>query len=224
VTVKEGAMAIRVLLADDHHIIRQGLKSLLEEKAGMEVVAEADDGRAAVELAASLKPDIIVMDVGMPNLNGAEATRRILADDPEAKVVALSMHTDRRFVGNMLEAGAQGYLVKDCAFEELAEAIKTVLSGRTYLSPKIAAVVVDAYVRKPGPAEGVAGEELTEREREVLQLIAEGRSTKETALALHVSVKTIETHRRNIMQKLKVHSIAELTKYAVRSGLTTLEP
>ncbi|MHC4714416.1 MAG: response regulator [Planctomycetota bacterium] len=217
-------MAIRVLLADDHHIIRQGLKSLLEEKAGMEVVAEADDGRAAVELAASLKPDIIVMDVGMPNLNGAEATRRILADDPEAKVVALSMHTDRRFVGNMLEAGAQGYLVKDCAFEELAEAIKTVLSGRTYLSPKIAAVVVDAYVRKPGPAEGVAGEELTEREREVLQLIAEGRSTKETALALHVSVKTIETHRRNIMQKLKVHSIAELTKYAVRSGLTTLEP
>ncbi len=217
-------MAIRVLLADDHHIIRQGLKSLLEEKAGMEVVAEAEDGRAAVELAASLKPDVIVMDVGMPNLNGAEATRRILADDPEAKVVALSMHTDRRFVGNMLEAGAQGYLVKDCAFEELAEAIKTILSGRTYLSPKVAGVVVDAYVRKQGSAEGVEGEELTEREREVLQLIAEGRSTKETALALHVSVKTIETHRRNIMQKLKVHSIAELTKYAVRSGLTTLDP
>ncbi len=214
-------MPTRVLLADDHHIIRQGLKSLLEEKAGMEVVGEAANGRTVIDLAEELKPDVIVMDVAMPHLNGIEAARRIVARNARAKIIALSMHTDRRFVGSMLEAGAQGYLLKDCAFDELEKAIQTVLAGRTYLSPRVADVVVDAYVRGGGPT--VGAEQLTEREREVLQLIAEGKSTKEIALALHVSVKTIETHRRNLMLKLDVHSVAELTKFALRSGLTTLD-
>lgn len=215
-------MPVRILLVDDHHMIREGLRSLLESDTGFEIVGEADNGRRAVELAAEVKPDVVIMDVAMPTLNGVEATQRILQNAPGTKVVALSMHTDRQYVGRMLEAGACGYVLKDSAFEELAVAIETVLSGRTYLCPRVASVVVDSYVRKPAEGKDTVAR-LTPREREVLQLTAEGHSTKEIAFSLHVSVKTIETHRRNIMEKLDIHSVAELTKYAVRLGLTSLE-
>lgn len=215
-------MPVRILLVDDHHMIREGLRSLLENDTGFEIVGEADNGRRAVELAAEVKPDVVIMDVAMPTLNGVEATQRILQNAPGTKVVALSMHTDRQYVGRMLEAGACAYVLKDSAFEELAVAIETVLSGRTYLCPRVASVVVDSYVRKPAEGKDTIAR-LTPREREVLQLTAEGHSTKEIAFSLNVSVKTIETHRRNIMEKLDIHSVAELTKYAVRLGLTSLE-
>ncbi len=215
-------MATRILLADDHGIIRQGLKSLLEDSELYEIVGEASDGRQAVSLAGKLKPDIVIMDVAMPGLNGVEAARHITAESPGVKVVALSMHADRQYVGRMLEAGAAAYILKDGAFEQLTSAIDTVMSGRTYLCPQAAAVVVESYVRKPFDQEGTIAQ-LTPREKEVLQLLAEGNSTKETAYTLNVSVKTIETHRRNIMEKLDIHSVAELTKYAVRLGLTSLE-
>ena len=218
-------MATRILLADDHQIVRQGLKSLIQQNEGFEVIAEASDGRAAVQLAADLEPDVIVMDVGMPGLNGIEATRQIAAKEPDAKVVALSMHSDRRFMGEMLKAGAKGYLLKDAAFEELATAIRSVIADKIYLSPRIADVVVDDYVRHAGEHTGhpSAFAKLTPREREVLQLMAEGRATKEIAMDLKVSIKTVETHRRQIMEKLNIYSVAELTKYAIREGLTSLD-
>ncbi len=218
-------MATRILLADDHQIVRQGLKSLIQQNEGFEVIAEASDGRAAVQLAADLEPDVIVMDVGMPGLNGIEATRQIAAKEPDAKVVALSMHSDRRFMGEMLKAGAKGYLLKDAAFEELATAIRSVIADKIYLSPRIADVVVDEYVRHAGEYTGhpSAFAKLTPREREVLQLMAEGRATKEIAMDLKVSIKTVETHRRQIMEKLNIYSVAELTKYAIREGLTSLD-
>jgi DNA-binding NarL/FixJ family response regulator len=216
---------MKILLADDHQIVREGLRSLLNQHEDMEVVAEARNGRDAVQLAQELQPDVVVMDVGMPGLNGIEATRQITAREPEAKVVALSMHSDRRFMGEMLKAGAKGYLLKDGAFEELATAIRSVVADKVYLSPRIADVVVDDYVRRT-PGQGgdtSAFAKLTPREREVLQLMAEGRATKEIALDLKVSIKTVETHRRQIMEKLNIHSVAELTKYAIREGLTSLD-
>jgi DNA-binding NarL/FixJ family response regulator len=216
-------MSMRILLADDHQIVREGLRSMLNQHADMEVVAEAADGRRAVELAQELNPDVVVMDVGMPGLNGIEATRQITMKEPDAKIVALSMHSDRRFMGEMLKAGAKGYLLKDGAFEELATAIRSVASDKVYLSPKIADVVVDDYVRHQGQTEPSAFAKLTPREREVLQLMAEGRATKEIAMDLRVSIKTVETHRRQIMEKLNIYSVAELTKYAIREGLTSLD-
>ncbi len=232
---------MRVLLADDHRIVREGLKSLLASQPDLEVVAEASDGRQAVEMARKLSPDVVVMDVAMPQLNGIEATRQISAEEPGMKVVALSMHSDRRYVSEALKAGASGYVLKDGAFDELISAIRAVVADRVYLSPRVAGVVVDDYVRrlpargghgKPyaAPADGAgaaarrgAFDTLTPREREVLQLMAEGYATKEVAHRLGVSVKTVETHRRQIMEKLDMHSVAELTKYAIREGLTTLE-
>jgi len=198
-------------------------RGLLQQNEDMEVVAEAADGRRAVELAHELSPDVIVMDVGMPGLNGIEATRQITQREPDTKVVALSMHSDRRFMGEMLKAGAKGYLLKDGAFEELSGAIRSVVQDKVYLSPKIADVVVDDYVRRQHNPEPSAFAKLTPREREVLQLMAEGRATKEIALDLRVSIKTVETHRRQIMEKLNIYSVAELTKYAIREGLTSLE-
>lgn len=217
-------MTMRILLADDHQIVREGLRSLLSKNEDMEVVGEAADGRAAVAMAQEMSPDVVVMDVGMPGLNGVEATRQIAAKEPEAKVVALSMHSDRRFMGEMLKAGAKGYLLKEAAFEELATAIRSVIADKIYLSPRIADVVVDDYVRHNANG-GVpsAFAKLTPREREVLQLMAEGRATKEIAMDLKVSIKTVETHRRQIMEKLNIYSVAELTKYAIREGLTSLE-
>ena len=214
---------MRILIADDHRIVREGLRSLLDEQPDMQVIAEADNGRDAVERVDELAPDVVVMDVAMPQLNGIEATRRIVRGRPGTKVIALSMHADRRFTAEMLRAGAAGYLVKDSAFEELVTAIRAVVEGKVYLSPHIADVVVDDYVRRlPGDEPGVYTA-LSAREREVLQLLAEGKATKEVARVLHVSVKTVETHRRQIMQKLDLHSVAELTKYAIREGLTSVE-
>ena len=189
----------------------------------MSVVGEAKNGREAIELARELKPDVMVLDISMPELNGIEAARRVKQEVPGVRIIALSMHSDRRFVTEMLKASASAFLLKDCAFEELVIAIHTVASGQVYLSPRIADVVVEDYVNQIGHDRPSAFAGLTPREREVLQLIAEGKSTKQAAAALHVSVKTIETHRRQIMEKLDTHSIAELTKYGVREGLTTLE-
>lgn len=215
-------MKTRIILADDHMMIRQGLRSLIGRQDGMEVIAEASDGRQAVELAHQLKPDVIVMDISMPNLNGIEATRRILGESPATRIIALSMHADSEFVTRMIEAGARGYMLKDCAFEELIAAIHTVLSGRSFMSPGIAAAA-GGQARAPAAPTRTALSSLTPREREVLQLIAEGKSTKRVAADLAVSVKTVETHRHNIMEKLGIHTVAELTKYAIRQGLTELE-
>lgn len=216
-------MSTKILLADDHKIIRDGLCSLIEKQPGMEVVAEADNGRAALKLARRLKPDAIIMDLNMPDLNGIDAARQILTELPDTKIIVLSMHADRQFVVGALQAGASGYLLKDCAFEELARALQTVLRRQTYLSPGIAGTVVKDYLEQLSTIETAIEAALTPREREVLQLIAEGRSTKETADRLNVSIKTVESHRRNIMEKLNIHSTAELTKYAIRKGLTSLE-
>ena len=203
-------MKTRIILADDHGIIRQGLRSLINRQQSMEVVAEAEDGRQAVQLALELKPTLVVMDVSMPNLNGVEATRQILRQDPDVRVVALSMHADREYVDRMLEAGACGYMLKDCAFEELIEAIRTVLAGRLFLSRRAADAVAGGPRLDRQPV--AAAVDLTPREREVLQLISEGKSTKDTATALRVSVKTVETHRHNIMEKLSIHTVAELNE------------
>lgn len=215
-------MNTRVLLADDHKIMRDGLRALLEKQAGMEVVAEAEDGRMTVRLARQLVPDLVIIDIGMPDLNGIDATRQIVAEAPGIKVIALSMHSDKRFVAQMFKAGASAYLLKDCAFEELSHAVRIVLAGRIYLSPEIAGPVMEDYVRHIASTDSSGFSILTAREREVLQLLAEGRTTKETASQLNLSVKTIETHRQQIMNKLNTHTIADLIKYAIREGLTSL--
>lgn len=215
-------MAIRVLIADDHAIIRDGLVALLEKNKEIEVVGQAENGRRAVHLARKIQPDLVVMDVSMPDLNGIEATRQVLAENPDMKVIALSMHSDKRFVMGMLQAGAAGYLLKDCAAEELTTAITAVAAGKKYLSPDITGFVIDDCLVHPEDSHTCAATLLSNREREVLQLIAEGNSTRETADILFVSIKTIETHRRQIMKKLDIHSVADLTKYAIREGLTTL--
>jgi DNA-binding NarL/FixJ family response regulator len=189
----------------------------------MEVVGEADNGRDTLRLVQQLSPLVVVMDISMPDLNGIEATRQIMAESPGVKVVALSMHSDSFFVLNMLKAGACGYLLKDCAVEELVKAIRTVVANKTYLSPGISDIVIKDLVNGYSMIEGSAFSILTNREREVLQLMAEGKSTNSIAERLCVSSKTVETHRKQIMTKLDIHSVAELTKYAVRQGLTSLE-
>jgi DNA-binding NarL/FixJ family response regulator len=216
-------MTIRIVLADDHKILRDGLRSLLEQQSDMQVVAEADNGRATVKLAQELNPDVVVMDIGMPDLNGIDATKQIVTKAPGVKVIALSMHSDKRFVQGMLSAGASGYLLKDSAFDELARAIQVVVADQTYLSPKVAGVVVESMVRKTARRPARVSADLTDREREVLQLMSEGKSTKQIAATLDVSIKTIETHRSRIMDKVGIHSVAELTKFAIREGLTSVE-
>ena len=209
---------VRILIADDHKIIRDGLKTLIDKEVGMEVIAEAENGRETVRLVQKLRPNVVIMDVSMPDMNGIDATRKI-TEGTGVRVIALSMHSERHYVLGMLEAGASGYVLKDCAFEELATAVRKVAEGNTYISPRIAEVVVKGYLDKvPGPCSG-----LTPREREVLELLAEGMAAKEVAGHLSMSVKTVETHRRNMMVKLNMRSIAELTKYAVREGLTSIE-
>lgn len=189
----------------------------------MQVVAHAGNGRTTVELVKRFMPDVVVMDINLPDLNGIEATRQILSVLPHIKIIALSMYSDTRLVSEMLKAGAAGYLLKDCAFEELTKAIEMVMAGQTYLSSGITDIVIGDYVRHLGQTQSTVFSVLTDREREVLQLLAEGKTTKQIATVLHVSVKTVESHRQQIMERLKIHSVAELTKYAIREGITSLE-
>lgn len=189
----------------------------------MEVVAEAESGRKIVEVVTNTAADLVVMDISMPDLNGIEATRQLLERAPATKILALSMHSDKRLVAGMLSAGASGYLLKDCAFDEIAQAIRAVAANRTYLSPSIMGVVVDDYMERITTEDASTFSVLTPREREVLQLLAEGKATKEIAARLYISVKTVETHRRQIMEKLHIYTVPELTKYAIREGLTSLE-
>jgi DNA-binding NarL/FixJ family response regulator len=215
-------MSARILLAEDHTLVRDGLRSLLE-RSGETVVGEADDGRKAVRLAKETDPDVVVMDVSMPGVNGIEATRQIVRDRPGCRVVVLSMHADRQHVVESLRAGACGYLPKDAAFAELTVAIRAVLSGRTYLSPAAAAVVVDNCVRGRPDSGGEPPGCLSAREREVLRHVAEGKSSVQIGRALHISAATVDTHRRNIMEKLDIHNVVDLVKFAVRTGLASLE-
>lgn len=213
---------IKILIADDHKIMRDGLRTLLEKQADFKVVAEAGDGRTAVKLAQELNPHLVVMDVSMSDMNGVEASRQIISKIPGIKIIALSMHSDRQYIVEMLKAGASGYVLKDCAFDELIYAIRSVLDNVMYLSSKITDTILTEYINEVPFKNITAFSSLTNREREVLQLIAEGNTTKEIAALLGVSIKTVETHRQQLMNKLKIHSIAGLTKYAVREGLTSL--
>ncbi len=216
-------MKIRVLLVDDHRMMRDGLRALLVSVPDIEVVGEAADGRTALDLVRTLSPDVVVMDIGMADLNGIEATRRIRTEYERVRVIALSTHTDKRYVHHMLEAGACGYVLKIAAHEELLRAVRAAGAGRMYLSSEIAGYVVERSTRAHAGTEVTAYSTLGAREREVLQLVAEGKTSAETARDMHISIKTVETHRRNIVQKLGLHGTAELTKYAIREGLTSLE-
>lgn len=214
---------VRVLLADDHTIVREGLRTLLSLEKDIQVAGEAGDGLEAVRLAGELKPRVVVMDIGMPDLNGIDATRRILDVDPSVGVIGLSIHSDRRFVMGMLAAGAKGYLLKNCASEELIHAIRAVAAGRVYLGSRIREVVAEDYVRQLQGTEKRSLLDLTEREREVARLLALGRNNKQIATSLGISVKTVETHRQHTMDKLGFHSIADLTRFAIREGLVSPE-
>jgi len=213
----------RVLLADDHKIIRDGLRSLLEKEKDMVVAGEAENGRQALQLTRKLNPDVIIMDISMPDLNGIDAAKQILGEQPGVKIVALSMHSEKQFVEGMIKAGVSGYLLKDTAFEELVKAVRLVCAGKKYLSPDITEIVLQDYKQPPDANDHQPANLLSSREREVLQLIAEGRATRVIADILHVSVKTVETHRKNIMDKLGLYTVAEMTKYAVRHGITSIE-
>jgi two-component system response regulator NreC len=217
-------MSIRIILADDHTIVRHGLSKLIQQQEDVEVIAQAGDGRSTVELTRELSPDMVIMDIGMPDLNGIDATRQIINDFPQVKIIGLSMHSGKKFVIEMLKAGASGYLLKDCALEELVIAIKTVAAGKIYLSPSITDVVVENYVRNSKKKERSAFSLLSQREREVLQLMAEGKTTKQIGQRLHISPKTVEGHRLRLMSKLNMDSVAKLTKYAIQEGLTSPEP
>jgi len=206
---------IRILLADDHAVVRQGFKMILDAEADMEIVGEAGNGRQAVDLAEQLRPDVVVMDVAMPELNGIEATRRLASSVPHARVIALSMHKDSVYVREILRAGARGYLLKDSGAADLVAAIRAVASGESYLSPAVSNAVLDDYRRHATNPIDL----LTSREREVLQMLAEGKTNKEIAGVLNLSVYTVDAHRGRIMEKLNLHSIGELVRFAVRNGL-----
>ena len=212
----------KILLADDHKIMRAGLRSILEKQPDMEILGEAQNGLVALQLAKKLRPDLIIMDISMPDLNGIEATSRILAELSGLRVLALSMHSDRGFLIKMLKAGASGYLLKDCASEELIDAVHVIMKNRLYISPAMVDDMVRGYVQMASREDLSAFSVLTTRERDVLQRLAEGKSVKEIAHDLNISVKTVETFRHRIEDKLSLNSIAELTKYAIREGLTSL--
>ena len=214
---------MKILIADDHGIIRDGLKSLINMQSDMEVVGEAEDGRVAVQLTKEVSPDIVIMDVSMPNLNGVEAVREILRHKPDTKIIILSMHTDKYIVKESLEAGASGYVLKSYLFDELLKALDAVKANECYLSPRIAGIVIDDYVDQKSANQKKKTVKLTARERQILQLIAEGKTVKEIARILHVSPKTADANRRKIMTKLELFNVAELTKYAIREGLTSLD-
>ena len=215
-------MTVKILLADDHTIVLEGLKSMLERSSAFTVVGTASDGLAAVKMARDLVPDLAILDISMPALNGIEAARRMLEANPAIRIIILSMHADGRFITEALKAGALGYLLKESAFEELSAAIAAVMAGQAFLSAAITDTVVKDYIRHLERQGSTVFSVLSAREREVLQLLSEGLATKQIAARLGVSIKTVETHRKQIMDKLDIHSIAELTKYAVREGITTL--
>ncbi len=216
-------MSTRVLLVDDHEMFLAGLRELLGRQQGMEVIGAVKDGLEAVKAARQTKAEIVVMDISMQGMNGIEATREIMRTLPDVKVLCLSMHSEQRFVAAALDAGASGYLLKDNSFGELVDAIKTITRGQIYLCPAVAGTVVNAYRAQLAETASSPFVLLTPREREVLQLLSEGRSTKEIAARLCLSLKTVGTHRGHIMEKLDIHSVARLTKYAIREGLTTAE-
>ncbi len=216
-------MSLKVLIADDHRIIREGLREMLEKEPDIKVVGEAADGRMAQRLARDLTPDVVVMDVNMRELNGIEATRQIAAEGRGVKIIALSMHEDRRFVLNMLKAGASGYMLKDDAFRNLAKAVRMVVAHKTYLSHEISELLENECRTLSATLESGDFQLLTCREREVLQLIAEGQTSHQIADHLHISIKTVETHRGQLFAKLKIKGVAELTKYAIREGLTSAQ-
>jgi two-component system response regulator NreC len=214
---------VRLLIADDHKIFRQGIIKLLEEEPDLQVVGEAADGREVVKKAADLKPDVILMDIAMANLNGLEATKQIKKVLPESKIIMLTMHKNEEYVLQSFQAGASGYILKEGAVEELVSAIRSIHADKSFLSPTVSKTLVDAYLRKmeTGKTE-TPFDLLTDREREVLQLIAEGFTNREVAKQLYISVKTVEAHRAHIMQKLNIHDIAKLVKYAIQKGLVDL--
>lgn len=216
-------MTIRILLADDHTMFRQGLCAMLNEDPEMEVVGEAEDGTAAIKLTRELKPDLIVMDVDMPKMNGIDAARRILPEMPDTKLIALSTYLKKAFILEMFKAGASGYVLKEQAFDELIQAIETVISGETYLSTKAANIIVDDYVQSRNGKSTSVQRALTEREYEILKLLSEGKPSKEIALLLDISIQAVDASRRRIMQKLDIQSLAELVKYAIREGLTSVD-
>src|SRR5216117_1913810 len=211
----------RIFIADDHEVVRKGLMSLLEGRPGWEVCAEAVDGRAAVEKAVELKPDVVILDIGMPNLNGLEATRQILKVNPQARVLILTLHDSDQVVREVLNAGARGFLLKSDAARDLVAAVEALRRDKTYFTSKVAAMVLEGYLKggTPSTPVTVGRNRLTPREREIVQLLAEGKSTKEVAVALGLSVTTAETHRSNIMRKLQLHSVSDLVLYAVRNNI-----
>ena len=215
-------MSVRLLLIDNHKIMREGLRSLIESKSDMDVVGEADNGLKAVKLARQLNPDVVIMDISMPKMDGIEATRLILKENPQIKVVALSVYANKQYVVGMLRAGASGYVLKDSAFRELHQAILAVLENKTYLSDKISHLCIEDYQTRL-QTEKRSRRTLTDREYEVLRLLAEGKSTKEVALKLRKSPKTVDACRRQIMKKMNFDNLADLIKYAIREGLTTLD-
>jgi DNA-binding NarL/FixJ family response regulator len=214
-------MTIRILLADDHKIVFDSLKSLLNKQPDMQVVGGAENGRLAVEQVHELKPDVVIMDVTMPNLNGIDATRQIINQHPEIKVIALSMHSDKQFVTGILSAGASGYLTKNCSFDELVKAVRLVAANKKYLCPDVTAIVIEESLSGSSHAAASSLDLLSTREREIMQLLAEGKTIKQIAAHLFLSIKTIYTHRNQIMKKLQVKNMAELTKVALRGGLIT---
>jgi two-component system response regulator NreC len=216
-------MSIRIILADDHAIVRQGLSRAIQQEGDMDVVGQASNGRATIDLVRTLSPDILITDISMPDLNGVEATRHVLRECPDVKVIALSMHSSRQFVTEMFRAGAVGYLLKDCDYDELVEAIHAVAKGKVYVSPSIGDVIVEDLLSGKPAGTPTAFSVLTPREREVLQLMAEGNTTRQIALQLYISPKTVEAHRLRVMNKLDIDNVAQLTKYAIQEGLTSPE-
>jgi DNA-binding NarL/FixJ family response regulator len=218
----EEMSVLRILIADDHEIARQGIRCLLEDHAGWEVCAEARDGREAVAYASDLKPDVLLLDIGMPNLNGLDAARQILAATPGARILILTVHDSEQVVREVLATGARGFLLKSDAGRDLVAAVEALQNRRTFFTPKVAQMMLDGYLGPNEESDTSAQCVLTPREREVIQLVAEGRTTKEIATALSLSVKTAETHRTNLMRKLDLHSVAGLTLYAVRNGIVQI--
>lgn len=212
-----------MILCEDHKIVREGLRSLLNGEPYIEVVGEAEDGRAAVRMCEELLPDLVIIDVLMPGLNGIEATRQITSGNPKVKVIALSMYADKRFIASMIKAGASGYLIKECAFNELVKAVWAVSNNRIFFSPSITDTLIDDYISRLQRDNTADFSILTPRELEVLQLLAEGKNAREIASILNISVKTVDTHRRKIVDKLGIRTIAGITKYAIREGLSSLE-